>query len=63
MTTQEEVIEVDSVDRDAVLFCFSYEHLGRRWVLQIHCFDWEDAEARAKLLNLTLDGKLVTDNA
>lgn len=54
-------VSIDSLDREAEVFCFSYEHLGRRWTLQILCFDWEDAEARANLLNLTLDGKLHVD--
>lgn len=41
------------------MYCFTYRHDGATWGINIACYDAVDAEARAKLLNLTLDGELV----
>lgn len=42
-------------------YTFSYFHAGAKWSLTILCMNWADAEARAKALNLTLDGVLGPD--
>lgn len=46
------------MERDCKPFLFSYHHDGKPWSLTIPCYDWADAEARARLLNLTLDGEV-----
>lgn len=49
-------IERTYVDEPHHPYTFSYYHAGAKWSLTILCMSWEDAEERAKLLNLTLDG-------
>jgi hypothetical protein len=44
---------------DCKPFTFSYRHDGGEWSVTLFCYDWADAEARAKLLNLRLDGELM----
>ena len=43
-------------ERECRLFSFGYRHEGRQWAVNLWCYDWFDAEARARLLNLTLEG-------
>jgi hypothetical protein len=46
--------------KDTKEFCCEYYHDGVWWSLNLHAYDWQDAEARAKKLgNLKVMGELV----
>lgn len=49
-------IENTYYDQPGWPYSFSYYHAGAKWALTVLCLSWADAEARAKLLNLQLDG-------
>ena len=47
------------LERDFKTYSCSYYHDGAWWAIHISAYDHEDAEVRAKKLNLRLDGESV----
>jgi hypothetical protein len=46
-------------DSDYTEYCCQYFHKGSWWSLHIFAEDWNDAEERAKKLNLQLTGQFM----
>lgn len=49
----------DNDDRNVRRFVASYLWVGAVWSVDIYAYDWDDAQARCKVLNVKLDGELV----